>query len=267
MLKERDCIEENKMVRYTLLDSLRNKIITIAQITSSNAIHANRCVPSYFDLERTFKHMRIDAKDLEPIRYGKEPEISQIEVQETQMREEDFFKESPVMLGSRLERDSNTDIHIPEHIPPFPSEHTYKETTVVKQIHRDFVSVRERHSTNQEYINNALNSFYLRTQPTTSLYPKKQHDMRHLLVAAQPPKKPAFLDALRPCSQLFEMDIYESEGQTQASLLSPFSNIPIRNSVTVNTPFPEPDVLPCKRKATKRKMQDNLEELDWSMPD
>ncbi|KAI8040261.1 transcription initiation factor TFIID subunit 8 isoform X1 [Drosophila gunungcola] len=224
LLAEKNCDVKDELLRHSMVDLLRNRFREIAVGTSNGANHAGRSAPSYFDLERTFGLMDIKVGDLKAICQGHSAEaVPLLECPVPQTLDEDFHKGPQPMLSGTKGREMGCNSHIPDYFPPFPGAHTYKNTVMEQVTDRSYVAVRNRHAENQLNTKKALNGFYLGCSPNASLFENSKPDDSCRLLTVGPPKKPAYVDALMPRSQVFEMDIYETKEEiTHAALVCPF---------------------------------------------
>lgn len=140
---------------------------------SNAASHAGRTVPCYFDVERTFRLLGIRVKDLETLRNDKLQEMPAItNLLAVELRDKDIHK-SP-QLDINQQRGQRSGHHIPKYLPPYPSLHTYKNTMMDIFTDRNYISERERRAQHHLNTQKAINGFYLRTEPTTSLFTESE---------------------------------------------------------------------------------------------
>jgi len=176
-------MQTSKKMAYLVFDLILYQIFLhsteikdIGKSISNNGNHAWRTVPCYFDVERTFQMMGIQVEDLKSIRndQSQEPQQEVIKFSPLEVRDEDVHK-TP-WLDFDQERDHIHHHHIPQHLPPYPSRHTYSNTRKEVFTDRSYVSERERLAQNRESTRKALNSFYLRSEPKMSLFTESQSE-------------------------------------------------------------------------------------------
>ncbi|KAH8310197.1 hypothetical protein KR067_001865 [Drosophila pandora] len=210
LLAVKECMVVDDKIRHQLVYLLRNKFHEIAVQTTNGANHAGRTSASYFDLERTFRLMGIEAADLNAVKQAYPPGRV-VRCSEPQTREEDFHKGPHILLSSTSKQEMASRSHIPDYFPAFPGTHTYKTTMMEQCPNKDYVSVRIRQAENQQNLQKALNGFFLGANPSTSLFSKAKEDTRFNLLEIDASKNPSYLSALKPVNQVFETDIYETK--------------------------------------------------------
>ncbi|XP_016989132.1 transcription initiation factor TFIID subunit 8 [Drosophila rhopaloa] len=236
LLADKNCEVKDELLRHSMVELLRGRFREIAIRTTNGANHAGRSTPSYFDLERTFGLMNIKVGDLKAICQGHSESAAVLECPEPQTCDEDFHRGPQPLLSGTKAREMGCNSHIPDYFPPFPGAHTYKNTVMEQVTDRSYVAVRNRHAENELNTQKALNRFYLGCNPKISLFENSQADNSCKVLTVGPPKKPAYLDALMPRSQVFEKDIYESKEEiTHAALVCPFLMEPKEQSSRQST--------------------------------
>jgi len=153
--------------------------------------------------------MNIQVRDLVAVCRGHSESEDVVKCPEPQTCDQDVHRGPQPMLCATKPREMACTSHIPDYLPPFPGPHTYRNTVMEQVTDRSYLAVRERHAENQLNTQKALNAFYLRCSPKLSLFESIQSDEVGSVLAVVPPKKPSFLDALMPRSEVFEKDIYE----------------------------------------------------------
>ncbi|XP_017862843.1 PREDICTED: probable inactive protein kinase DDB_G0270444 isoform X3 [Drosophila arizonae] len=215
MLIQKECQADNQHVLDNLVILMRNRVRDIAKITTSAASHAGRSMSCYFDVERTFRMLGIGVSGLREIRDA-DPETQPpgVTLPPTEIRDEDFHQSPQQDINQQ--RGTRSGRHIPKHLPPFPGLHTYKNTMMGIVTDRGYIMERERSAQLQRNAQRALNSFFQRTLPTTSLFsgrhPKRKHT-EFLLLTAEPSTTPAYLSALMPKNEVYDTDIYKSNNE------------------------------------------------------
>ncbi|XP_017010585.3 transcription initiation factor TFIID subunit 8 [Drosophila takahashii] len=223
LLAQKNCEVVDDVLRQSMLELLRDRFREIANRTTNWANHAGRSQPSYFDVERTFGLLDIKVGDLKAICQGHSESKAAVVFPGPQTCDQDFHRGPQPLLSASKPREMACTSHIPDYFPPFPGAHTFKNTVMEQVTDRSYVAVRNRRAENELNTQKALNGFYLRCGPNLSLFESGQSDEIGKVLSVGPPKKPAFLDALMPRSQVFEKDIYESKEEiTHAALLCPF---------------------------------------------
>lgn len=147
----------------------------MAESISNGANHAGRTKPCYFDVERTLRQLGVQVVDLKALRIAsEESQTSQpiVKFSGCETRDEDFHQYPQLEINQdRLSRNGH---HIPKFLPPFPSLHTYRNTMMDIFTDRNYVSQRERRAEHRISTQCALNEYYVRTLPTTSLFSEPQ---------------------------------------------------------------------------------------------
>lgn len=147
----------------------------MAESISNGANHAGRSTPCYFDVERTLRQLGVQVADLKALRSAsEESKIPQalVKFPGCGTRDEDFHQYPQLEINQdRLSRNGH---HIPKFLPPFPSLHTYRNTLMDIYTDRNYVSQRERRAQHRISTQSALNEYYVRTRPTTSLFSEPQ---------------------------------------------------------------------------------------------
>ncbi|KRG06248.1 probable inactive protein kinase DDB_G0270444 isoform X2 [Drosophila mojavensis] len=215
MLIQKECQTDNQHVLDNLVILMRNRVRDIARITTNAASHAGRSTSCYFDVERTFRMLGIGVSGLREIRDA-DPETQPpgVTLPPTEIRDDDFHQSPQQDINQQ--RGTRSGRHIPKHLPPFPGLHTYKNTMMGIVTDRGYIMERERSAQLQRNAQRALNSFFQRTLPTTSLFsgrhPKRKHT-EFLLLTAEPSTTPAYLSALMPKNEVYDTDIYKSNNE------------------------------------------------------
>ncbi|XP_017048532.1 transcription initiation factor TFIID subunit 8 [Drosophila ficusphila] len=239
LLAAKNCEVQDELLRHSMVELLKDRFREIAVRTTNGANHAARSSQSFFDLERTFAMMNIKVGDLKAICQGQQESESEaiVECPGAQTRDEDFHRGPQPMLSMTTKaREMGCNSHIPDYLPPYPAAHTYKHTIMKQVTDRSYVTVRTRHAENQLSTVKALNRFYLGCSPSISLFENQQGDDSCRVLSVVPPKKPAYLDALMPRSQVFETDIYECKKEiTHGALVCPFLMEPKKYSSPQST--------------------------------
>ncbi|XP_032291203.1 transcription initiation factor TFIID subunit 8 isoform X2 [Drosophila virilis] len=226
MLMQKDCNTENKLVHDKLVVLMRYRLRDIAVTTSNAACHAGRSTPCYFDVERTFRVLGIGVRGLRELRDSSaETQPTPISFSPVETRDEDIHQ-SP-QLDINQSRGLRSGRHIPKYMPPFPGVHTYKNTMMDIVTDRGYVSERQRRAELQLSTQRALNRYYLRTRPAISLFIEPQRGTEFMVLNVNVPKKPAYLTALMPRDEVFDVDIYEfNEPPNERARNNPFMKKP-----------------------------------------
>ncbi|XP_017080595.2 transcription initiation factor TFIID subunit 8 [Drosophila eugracilis] len=223
LLRDSEYPKKKSKIAIPINHRLLKEIREIAVRTTNLSNHAGRTAPSYFDLERVFGLMKINAGDLKATaqRHLETGEV--VECPAPQTLDQDFHKGPQPMLTASRPREMGCITHIPDYFPPFPGAHTYKNTVMEQVTDRGYITVRNRHADNELNIQKALNKFYLKSSPKITLIESGSGDVSGQVLAPGPPKKPSFLDALMPRNQVFDTDIYENKEEiTHGALICPF---------------------------------------------
>ncbi|KAH8380615.1 hypothetical protein KR009_011785, partial [Drosophila setifemur] len=214
MLAEKNCKVENDLLRHSMVELMRNRFREIAVRTINGANHAGRTAPCYFDLERTFRLMGIRARGLKATKQGLGHSLPPlVQCRKPRTRDEDFLKGPQVMLTTTSPREMANNAHVPDYFPPFPAPHTFRNTLMQQCPDREYVRVRNQQAENQMSLQKTMNAFFLDSMPSVSLFRYPQADQRFNLLQVDRPLKPAFLQALMPCEQLFDEDIYDPKDE------------------------------------------------------
>lgn len=153
----------------------------MAESISNGANHAGRTTPCYFDVERTMRQLGVQVADLKALRIASEESQTQqpiVKFTACETRDEDFHQYPQLEINQdRLSRNGH---HIPKFLPPFPSLHTYRNTMMDIYTDRNYVSQRERRAQHRISTQSALNEYYVRTRPTTSLFSEPQRGRKFM---------------------------------------------------------------------------------------
>ncbi|XP_017841686.1 transcription initiation factor TFIID subunit 8 isoform X2 [Drosophila busckii] len=231
LLLERHCELESELVGDKLIMLLQHRLRDIAVRTSSAANYAGRSSPCYFDVERTFQQLGIRISELQALRSERQTHALQFAPLETQ---DENLHQTPD-LDVNQQRGARSGRHIPKYLPPYPSVHTYKQTRMDLITDRGYVAERERRAQHRSNTQRALNKFYLRTQPTASLFNSKSE--QGVVLQVQTAGKPAYLSALMPQDEIFDVDIYEFVAEPLSEKAQ--GNSFLREAVTSNADRPE----------------------------
>ncbi|XP_017098322.3 transcription initiation factor TFIID subunit 8 [Drosophila bipectinata] len=222
MLAARKCVVEDQQIRHQLVELLRNKLCEIAVQTTNGANHAGRTSASYFDLERAFRLMGIEAGDLKSVKEGYPP-VKAVRCPAPRTQQQKICRGPKRMLTATPKKEMAKLSYVPDYLPPFPPAHTYKGTLMEKRPNKTYVTARICQSGNQQGLKKALNGFFLNAYPSTPIFPKFEGDTKFNLLEIGTSQTPPYLRALKPRDQIFETDIYEvKEEITHESLNCPF---------------------------------------------
>ncbi|KAH8339248.1 hypothetical protein KR074_008390, partial [Drosophila pseudoananassae] len=222
ILAAKKCVVEDQQIRHQLVELLRNKFRQIAVQTTNGANHAGRTSATYFDLERAFRLMSIEAADLKAVKEGYPP-VKAVLCPEPLSEDPKICRGRKRTLTSTSMSEMSKRSYIPDYFPPFPPAHTYKGTMMRKCPRKNYVWTRIQQSRNQRGLAKALNEFFMGAYPTTAIFPKFEGDTKFNLLEIDMSQTPPYLHALKPRDQIFETDIYEAKEEiTHASLNCPF---------------------------------------------
>ncbi|XP_016955309.1 transcription initiation factor TFIID subunit 8 [Drosophila biarmipes] len=285
LLAMKNCEVVDEVLRQSMLALLRDRFREIANRTTNWSNHAGRTEPCYFDVEATFDRMDIKVSDLKAICQADSEAEDVVECPEPETCDQDFHRGPQPMLCATKPREMACTSHIPDYLPPFPAPHTYRNTVMEQVTKRSYLTARERHAENQLNTQRALNGFYLRCNPKLSLFESNQNNEVGNVLAVLPPKKPSFLDALMPRSQVFETDIYENKEEiTHAVLRCRFlkepkepreqsSHRPVEHCQAEDVEMQELDSDSDEEdfvsvdEGEAMEESDGLQEINWSQPD
>ncbi|KAF9297238.1 transcription initiation factor TFIID subunit 8 [Mortierella antarctica] len=146
---------------YTLTNAFENYTQQIYRIAHSFAELAGRTQPNVYDLQQAFADMSLSAESL--AEYAKKASQSstpllQGPLQETIAKPKKKKEKTTVLLDSDIEDNSESDEEdnkdaagnkitartpVPDHLPPFPSKHSYRQTAVYVKRPTDPQKIRE----------------------------------------------------------------------------------------------------------------------------
>lgn len=127
------------------------------------------------------RQLGVQVADLKALRTASEESQTQqpiVKFTACETRDEDFHQYPQLEINQdRLSRNGH---HIPKFLPPFPSLHTYRNTMMDIYTDRNYVSQRERRAQHRISTQSALNEYYVRTRPTTSLFSEPQQGRKFM---------------------------------------------------------------------------------------
>ncbi|KAF9208280.1 transcription initiation factor TFIID subunit 8 [Podila verticillata] len=146
---------------YTLTNAFENYTQQIYRIAHSFAELAGRTQPNVYDLQQAFTDMSLSAESL--AEYAKKASQSstpllQGPLQETMAKPKKKKVKTTLLLDSDIEDNSDSDEEdnkdaagnkitartpVPDHLPPFPSKHSYRQTPVYVKRPTDPQKIRE----------------------------------------------------------------------------------------------------------------------------
>ncbi|XP_034133551.1 titin [Drosophila guanche] len=235
MLDQKNIEVQDESVKRWMARQMGDKLSQIGTMTSIWASHAGRSQPGYFDVERTFKSMNITAGDLAAevkANEGKPMPKIDFPVPETRVH----HTPAKPLLGATSAKEMVKHPNVPSFLPPFPGPHTYKSTPMVPNNKIDYVESREKMALKRRQEKDNLNHLYKRMKQTVSLF--SEPTGRFDLLDLEPPKRPAYMDALMPRDQTYEIDIYgDNDPIPEQAPKNPFL-MPPKPPGTPKTPFP-----------------------------
>ncbi|KAH8415533.1 hypothetical protein KR222_002468 [Zaprionus bogoriensis] len=232
------------MLRDKLVVLWHIRLREIAVSISSAASHAGRTTPCYFDVERTLKQLGVHGQELRKVRSAVDQAQAQGPIVKFPMFDtpDEEYHLSP-QLDINQERGMRSGRHIPKFLPPFPSVHTYRNTMMDMYTDRNYVSQREKLAQHRMSTQKALNGYYVRTQPTMSLFTEPQNGSEFLVLTLKKPKEPAYQSALMPRDEIFDVDIYEfNEQPNEKSKVSIYLKEPQLVSTRPSVPTEDEDL-------------------------
>ncbi|XP_022233859.1 probable splicing factor 3A subunit 1 [Drosophila obscura] len=209
MLKEKNLDatpETRRILAYKLGDFIEN----IGKETRRNADCAQRAKVSYFDLEETFRKRKILGEELEKFVKDDEENAMARPANENVLPWDPKGNvgcavKRPMELLRGEEDPPRRPPNVPPFLPPIPPAHTWKKTYMVPPRHdKTYVEAREINAENRLQMTKNLQNFQKRTRPTVSLFGEvSSSDKRFDLLDIEPPKRPAYMDALMGCGQYY----------------------------------------------------------------
>ncbi|XP_034656212.1 glutamic acid-rich protein [Drosophila subobscura] len=235
MLAQKSIEVQDESVKRWMARQMGDKLSEIGTMASNWASHAGRSQPGYFDVERTFKSLNITAEDLAAeVKASAGKPMPKIDFPEPETR----VHHTPAipLLGATSAKEMAKHPNVPSFLPPFPGPHTYKSTPMVPNNKIDHVEAREKMALKRRQEKDNLNGLYMRMKPTVSLI--SEPTGRFDLLALEPPKRPAYVDALMARDQKYEVDIYgDNDAIPEQAPKNPFL-MPPKPPGTPKTPFP-----------------------------
>ncbi|BFF99194.1 glutamic acid-rich protein [Drosophila madeirensis] len=235
MLAQKSIEVQDESVKRWMARKMGDKLSELGTMTSNWASHAGRSQPGYFDVERTFKSMNITAEDLAAeVKANAGKPMPKIDFPEPETRV--HHTPAQPLLGTTSAKEMAKHPNVPRFLPPFPGPHTYKSTPMVPNNKTDHVEAREKMALKRRQEKDNLNHLYMRMKPTVSLF--SEPTGRFDLLALEPRKRPAYMDALMPRDQKYEIDIYgDIDAIPEQAPKNPFL-LPPKPPGTPKTPFP-----------------------------